>query len=240
MTAFLAELIGTTILVLLGDGVCANVALSKTNGNDSGWIVITFGWAIAVFTGVFISASASGAHLNPAVTLGFATAGTFPWANVPTYLAAQFIGAALGAFLVWLHYRDHFEATADEATKLGVFATGPAIRNPLSNLLAEVIGTFVLVYGIFHIAGANVGTQAASLGALDGLAVALLVFGIGLSLGGNTGYAINPARDLSPRLMHAILPISRKGSSDWGYAWVPVLGPIIGGVLAGLVFMGIG
>jgi len=240
MTAFLAELVGTAILVLLGDGVCANVALNKTKGNDSGWIVITFGWAIAVFTGVFISASASGAHLNPAVTIGFATAGNFPWANVPVYLAAQFLGAAIGAFLVWLHYRDHFEATPDEATKLSVFATGPEIRNPLSNLLAEVIGTFVLVYGIFHIAGANVGTQAASLGALDGLAVALLVFGIGLSLGGNTGYAINPARDLSPRLMHAILPISRKGSSDWGYAWIPVLGPIIGGVLAGLLFMVIG
>jgi len=240
MTAFLAELVGTAVLVLLGDGVCANVSLNKTKGNNSGWIVITFGWAIAVFTGVFISAAASGAHLNPAVTLGFAIAGTFSWASVPTYLAAQFIGAALGAFLVWLHYRDHFEATPDEATKLGEFATGPEIRNPLSNLLAEIIGTFVLVYGIFHIAGAEVGTQSASLGALDGLAVALLVFGIGLSLGGNTGYAINPARDLSPRLMHAILPISRKGSSDWGYAWIPVLGPMLGGILAGLLFIGIG
>ena len=240
MSAFLAELIGTAMLVLLGDGVCANVALDKTKGNDSGWIVITFGWAIAVFVGVFISASVSGAHLNPAVTLGFATAGTFPWAQVPVYFAAQFLGGALGACLVWLHYRDHFEATADEATKLGVFATGPEIRNSVSNFIGEVIGTFVLVYGIFHIAGAKVGTASASLGALDGLAVALLVFGIGLSLGGNTGYAINPARDLSPRIMHAILPISRKGSSDWGYSWVPVLGPLAGGVLAALLFMAVG
>jgi len=242
MTAFLAEFVGTAILILLGDGVVANVALSKTKGNDSGWIVITIGWAIAVFAGVVIAAAASGAHLNPAVTLGFAVAdfGGFGWEKVPMYLAAQFLGAGFGAFLVWLHYRDHFEATADEATKLGVFATGPEIRNTASNLIAEIIGTFVLVYGIFHIAGARVGDQAASLGALDGLTVALLVLGIGLSLGGNTGYAINPARDLSPRIMHAILPISRKGSSDWGYAWIPVVGPLLGGVLAAVLFTALG
>lgn len=235
MSAFLGELIGTAILLLLGGGVCANVALNETKGNNSGWIVISFGWAIAVFTAVFISAEASGGHLNPAVTVGFATAGTFPWEKVPVYLAAQFLGAALGAFLVWLHYRDHFEATPDEGTKLGVFSTGPAIRNTIFNFIAEVLGTFVLVYAVFHIAGAKVGTQSASLGALDALPVALVVLGIGLSLGGNTGYAINPARDLAPRLMHAILPISRKGSSDWGYAWIPVLGPLVGGVLAALI-----
>jgi len=240
MSAFLGELIGTAVLLLLGGGVCANVALDKTNGNNSGWIVIAFGWAIAVFTGVFISAEASGGHLNPAVTIGFALAETFPWEKVPMYLAAQFLGAAIGAFLVWLHYRDHFEATADEGTKLGVFATGPAIRNAPLNLVAEIIGTFVLVYGVFHISGAKVGTQSASLGALDALPVALVVLGIGLSLGGNTGYAINPARDLSPRLMHAILPISRKGSSDWNYSWVPVVGPIVGGILAALVFGAVG
>jgi len=240
MSAFFAEVVGTAVLLLLGGGVCANVALNKTNGNDSGWIVIAFGWAIAVFTGVFISAEASGGHLNPAVTLGFATAGTFPWEDVPMYVAAQFLGAAIGAFLVWLHYRDHFEATADEATKLGVFATGPQIRNPIFNFIAEVIGTFVLVYAVFHIAGAKVGTQSASLGALDALPVALVVLGIGLSLGGNTGYAINPARDLAPRLMHAVLPISRKGSSDWGYSWVPVMGPLVGGVLAALVLAAVG
>jgi len=240
MSAFLAEVVGTAVLLLLGGGVCANVALNKTNGNDSGWIVITFGWAIAVFTGVFISAEASGGHLNPAVTLGFATAGTFPWEDVPMYLAAQFLGAAIGAFLVWVHYRDHFEATADEATKLGVFATGPQIRNPIFNFISEAIGTFVLVYAVFHIAGAKVGTQSASLGALDALPVALVVLGIGLSLGGNTGYAINPARDLAPRLMHAVLPISRKGSSDWGYSWIPVAGPIAGGVLAALVLTAVG
>lgn len=240
MSAFLGELIGTAVLLLLGGGVCANVALDKTNGNNSGWIVIAFGWAIAVFTGVFISAEASGGHLNPAVTIGFALAETFPWEQVPTYLAAQFLGAALGAFLVWLHYRDHFEATPDEGTKLGVFSTGPAIRNAPLNLIAEIIGTFVLVYAVFHISGAKVGTQSASLGALDALPVALVVLGIGLSLGGNTGYAINPARDLSPRLMHAILPISRKGSSDWNYSWVPVVGPILGGILAALVFGAVG
>ena len=237
MTPFIAELLGTMTLILLGGGVCANVALEKTYGNNAGWIVITLGWAMGVFCGVFVASSGgSAAHLNPAVTIGFAVANTFAWSLVPHYLAAQFAGAALGAFLVWIHYKDHYVETADGPTKLGTFATAPAIRNHLSNLIGEVIGTFILVFGCFNIAGASVGSQSASLGALDGLAVAFLVLAIGLSLGGNTGYAINPARDLAPRIMHAILPIPRKGDSDWGYSWIPVLGPIVGAILAGLLF----
>jgi glycerol uptake facilitator protein len=232
MTPFLAELLGTMVLILLGCGVCANVALDKTNGNNSGWIVITVGWAMAVFAGVFVASSGSAAHINPAVTIGFAIAGTFDWALVPSYIAAQFIGAALGALLVWIHYKDHYAETADGPTKLGTFSTAPAIRNTFSNLIGEAIGTFMLVFGCFYISGATVGAQNASLGALDGLSVAFLVLAIGLSLGGNTGYAINPARDLSPRIMHAILPIPRKGDSDWGYAWIPVIGPILGAALA--------
>jgi len=241
MTPFLGELLGTMVLILLGGGVCANVALDKTNGKDSGWIVITFGWAMAVFAGVFVAAAGnSGAHINPAVTIGFAVANKFAWSLVPKYLLAQFLGAAIGAFLVWLHYKDHYAETVDGPTKLGTFATAPAIRNPMSNLIGEIIGTFVLVFGCFHIAGAEVGAQSASLGSLDGLSVALLVLAIGLSLGGNTGYAINPARDLSPRIMHAILPIPRKGDSDWGYSWIPVVGPFIGGILAALAFLALG
>lgn len=232
MTPFIAELLGTMVLVLLGGGVCANVALNKTNGKDSGWIVVTFGWAMAVFAGVFIASKGSDAHLNPAVTLGFAMEGRMPWAGVGTYILGQLIGAAIGAFLVWVQYKDHYADTLDGPTKLGTFATAPAIRNPISNLIGEAIATFLLVFGCFHIAGAEVGGQPASLGALNGLPVALLVFAIGLSLGGNTGYAINPARDLMPRIMHAILPIPRKGDSDWGYAWVPVVGPILGAAVA--------
>ncbi|MEM1124477.1 MAG: MIP/aquaporin family protein, partial [Bacteroidota bacterium] len=236
---FVAELLGTMILILLGGGVNANVSLDKTNGKDSGWLVITIGWGMAVFSGVFVASSGSAAHLNPAVTIGFAVAQTFDWALVPIYLAGQFLGAALGAFLVWFHYKDHYAETADGPTKLGTFSTAPAIRNTFSNLVGEIIGTFMLVFGCFYIAGATVGTESASLGALDGLPVALLVLAIGLSLGGNTGYAINPARDLSPRIMHAILPIPRKGDSDWGYSWIPVVGPILGGILAALVFLGL-
>jgi len=237
MTPFLGELIGTALLILLGNGVVANVVLNKTKGNDSGWIVITFGWAIAVFVGVFTVAAVSGAHINPAVTLGFAVAGSFPWADVPIYLLGQFLGAGIGAFLVWLHYKDHFAATDDKAGQLGCFSTGPAIANRTNNLISEIIGTFVLVFAVFYIAGAEVGGEPASLGALDALPVAFVVLGIGLSLGGTTGYAINPARDLGPRIMHAILPIPNKGDSDWGYAWIPVVGPVIGGTLAGLLFL---
>ena len=232
MTPFIAEIIGTAFLLLLGDGVVANVVLKGTKGENSGWIVISLGWGMAVFVAVFIVAAYSGAHINPAVTLGLAVAGKFAWAKVPLYLLAQFIGAAIGAFLVWLHYRDHFAATPDGDAKLAVFCTGPAIRNTSSNFISEVIGTFVLVFAVLYIAAPEVG-----LGALDALPVGLLVLVIGLCLGGTTGYAINPARDLSPRLMHFLLPIPNKRDSDWGYAWIPVLGPFVGGALAGGLFL---
>ena len=240
MTPFIAEIIGTMLLILLGDGVVANVVLRGTKGAASGWIVITLGWGMAVFVGVFAVAFYSGAHLNPAVTVGLAAAGKFPWADVPLYVAAQFVGAALGAVLVWLHYRLHFAATEDADAKLAVFCTGPAIRSTGTNFLSEVIGTFVLVFGVLYLAAPNVagmdGAQG-GLGALDALPVGLLVLAIGLSLGGTTGYAINPARDLSPRLMHALLPIPGKRDSDWGYAWIPVAGPLAGGVLAALLYL---
>lgn len=240
MSVFVAELIGTAILILLGNGVVANVALSKTKGNNSGWIVVTFGWGIAVFTAVFIVADVSGAHINPAVTLGLALAGSFDWALVPSYVIAQFIGAAVGTTLVWLMYKPHYDATEDKGDKLATFCTAPAIRHYPTNFLSEVLGTFVLVYGVLHIAGASVGDQTASLGALDALPVGLVVLGVGLCLGGTSGYSINPARDLIPRIMHAILPIKDKGGSDWSYSWVPVLGPFTGGSLAALVFILIG
>lgn len=232
MSPFIAELVGTAFLLLLGDGVVANVVLKDTKGANSGWIVITFGWGMAVFVAVFIVAAFSGAHINPAVTLGLALAGKFSWSLVPTYLVAQFLGAALGAGLVWLHYRDHFAATEDADAKLGTFCTAPAIRNSVSNVISEVIGTFVLVFAVLYLAAPEVG-----LGALDALPVGLVVLVIGLCLGGTTGYAINPARDLSPRAMHALLPIPGKRDSDWSYAWIPVVGPFLGGALAGLAFL---
>ena len=231
MNNFLFELIGTAFLILLGNGVVANVLLNKTNGHKSGWIVITFGWAIAVFVGVYISAASSGEHLNPAVSIGLATAGKFSWALVPVYIAAQFIGAMFGALLVWITYKKHFDETEDAAAKLGTFCSSPAIPNATFNVTTELIATFVLVFGVLYITGADV-----KLGSLDALPVALLILGIGLSLGGPTGYAINPARDLGPRIMHFLLPIKNKGGSGWGYSWVPVVGPIAGGLLAGLVF----
>jgi glycerol uptake facilitator protein len=231
MSPFIGEFIGTGMLIILGQGVVANVVLQKTKGHNSGWIVISFGWAIAVFVGVYCSAAASGAHLNPAVTLGLAALGKFSWKLVPVYLAGQMLGAMAGSLLAWLSYQAHFEQTADAEAKLAVFCTGPAIRNKLNNLLTEIIGTFVLILGVLYIS-----SPASSLGALDALPVALLVLGVGLSLGGPTGYAINPARDLGPRIMHALLPISGKRDSDWGYAWVPVLGPLLGALLAALVF----
>lgn len=231
MTPFLGELIGTALLLLLGDGVVANVVLRGTKGEASGWIVITLGWSMAVFVAVFTVAAASGAHLNPAVTLGLAVAGKFAWADVPLYLLAQLLGAMLGATLVWVHYRLHFAATEDADLKLAVFATGPAIRSPLDNIVSEAIGTFVLVFAVLFLAAPEVG-----LGALDALPVALVVLVVGLALGGTTGYAINPARDLGPRIMHALLPIPRKGGSDWGYSWIPVAGPLLGGAVAGLLY----
>lgn len=232
MNNFLFEFIGTAFLILLGDGVVANVVLNKTKGNNGGWIVITLGWAIAVFVGVYISAAQSGAHLNPAVSIALAAAGKFDWANVPLYIACQFAGAMTGALLVWVAYKKHFDETADADSKLAVFCNSPAIRNTLFNLVTEFIGTFALVFGIFFITGADV-----KLGSLDALPVALLILGIGLSLGGPTGYAINPARDLGPRIIHFILPIKDKRDSDWEYSWIPVVAPIVGGLAAAWAYM---
>jgi glycerol uptake facilitator protein len=233
MSPFLSEFIGTAMLLLLGNGVVANVLLTKTKGNNSGLIVIAFAWAVAVFVGVYI-ATASGGHLNPAVTIADAVK-TGDWSKLPVYIPAQMLGAMFGSFLMWLAYRQHFDATADADLQLAVFCTGPAIRSTANNLITEIIGTFVLVFGAFSISGAKMNDTAFSLGALDALPVALLVLGIGLSLGGPTGYAINPARDLGPRIMHFILPIKNKRNSDWGYSWIPVVGPIIGAVIAALV-----
>jgi glycerol uptake facilitator protein len=240
MSAYIGEVIGTMILILLGDGVVANVVLGKTKGNSSGWIVITTGWAMAVFIAVYITGWVSGAHINPAVTVGLAVAGMFPWAQVPGYIIAQIVGAFLGAVLVWLAYYQHWAATPDPGAKLAVFSTGPAIRNTVWNLITEIIGTFMLVFGVFGIGAANAAASAVSLGALGALVVGFLVWGIGLSLGGPTGYAINPARDLGPRIAHAILPIPGKGDSDWGYSWIPVVGPVIGAVIAALLWGALG
>jgi len=232
MSAFIPEFIGTMILIILGDGVVANVLLNKTKGNNGGLIAITFGWAIAVFVGVFASTTLGGkGHLNPAVTIAMAYLGDFAWADVGVYIGAQFAGAIAGAIIVWLSYRQHFEQTPDGDTKLGVFCTAPSIRSSLNNLITEMVGTFVLVLGALLMSKPN-----ATLGALDALPVALLILGIGLSLGGPTGYAINPARDLGPRIAHFILPISKKRDSDWGYSLIPVLGPIAGGLLAAVVY----
>ena len=238
MTPFIAEVIGTMLLILLGNGVVANVVLKGTKGNNSGWIVITTAWALSVFVGVTVAGPISGAHLNPAVTLGLAIAGKFSWDLVPSYIAAQMIGAMLGAFLVWLFNKDHFAITEDEGAKLACFSTTPAIRKPISNLISEAIGTFVLVFVIFHFADPSVTLNndpnaKIGLGTIGALPVTLVVWAIGLSLGGTTGYAINPARDLGPRIMHAILPV--KGSSDWGYAWIPVAGPILGAAIAAIL-----
>lgn len=227
MDAFVGEVMGTAVLILLGDGVVANVVLKQTKGHGAGWIVITFGWAMAVFVGVLVSAAASGAHLNPAVSVGLAVAGKFESSLVPVYIAAQMLGACLGASLVWLQHKDHFDVTEDGDAKLAVFCTGPAIRSTNLNLVSEIIGTFILVY-----AALNISSPKGGLGSLDALPIALTVLAIGLSLGGTTGYAINPARDLGPRIMHAVLPIPGKRDSDWSYAWVPVVGPIVGAILA--------
>jgi glycerol uptake facilitator protein len=231
MSAYLAELLGTLFLILLGTGVVANVLLTQTKGHNSGLIVIAFGWAVAVFVGVYIAAPFSGAHLNPAVTLALATLNKFSWADVPLYMAAQITGAMLGAGIAWLAYRQHYDATTDAGLQLATFCTAPAIPSVLHNLLTEVIGTFVLVLGVLFIAMPDI-----RLNSLNALPVALLVLGIGLSLGGPTGYAINPARDLGPRLMHALLPIKGKGPSGWGYSWIPVVGPLAGALLAAMAY----
>ncbi|WP_136667154.1 MIP/aquaporin family protein [Flavobacterium sp. H122] len=231
MSPYLAEFVGTMILILLGNGVVANVVLNKTKGNNSGWIVITFGWSIAVFAGVYIAAGSSGAHLNPVITLVLAFLGRLPWDLVPGYIATQFLGAMAGAFLVFLGYKKHYDETEDAGLIKATFCNEPAIRSTFHNLITEIIGTFALVVGVLFMTKSDV-----SLGTLDALPVALLVFGIGLSLGGPTGYAINPARDLGPRIMHAVLPIKNKGGNDWGYSWIPVVGPLIGGGLGVLLF----
>ena len=239
MNGYLFEFIGTAVLVLLGNGVVANLVLKDTKGGNLGWVGISLAWGIAVFCGVFISADVSGAHINPAVTFALALAGKFDWGLVPGYFIAQILGAMMGNLLVWLTYKKHYEATTDQPAILATFSTAPAIRKPFWNFVTEAIGTFMLVFGVFFIAGGSMGDETISLGSLDALPVALLVMGIGFSLGGPTGYAINPARDLGPRIMHTILPIKNKGSSDWKYAWVPVLGPLFGGLVAALVFLGI-
>ena len=237
MNIYIFEFIGTAMLILIGNGIVANIVLKGTKGSDSGWVGISLAWGIAVFIGVFISADVSGAHLNPAVTIGLATAGKFDWTMVPGYIIAQILGAMMGNFLVWLAYKKQYDATEDSASILATFSTSPAIRNPFWNLVTETIGTFALVFGVFYIAGGSMREEAISLGSLDALPVALLVMGIGFGIGGPTGYAINPARDFGPRLLHAILPLKNKGASDWSYAWVPIVGPVLGAFLAAGVFI---
>ena len=250
MHPYLGELIGTAILVLLGNGVVANVLLNKTKGHGAGWIVVTFGWGMGVFVGVFCVMDISGAHLNPAVTLGLATAGKLPWSDLLGYMGAQMAGGILGATLVYACYRDHYQATSDADAKLGTFCTAPNLRNLPRNLFCEMIGTFVLVYAVLMAVepslelGTGVSSAASGmklgLGAVGALPVGLLVLAIGLSLGGTTGYAINPARDLGPRIAHQFLPIPGKRDGDWGYAWVPVVGPLLGGLLAAGVHAALG
>jgi len=252
MSPFIAEIIGTAILILFGGGVVANVVLNKTKGHNSGWIVITWGWGMGVFIAVFTMGQFSGAHINPAVTLGLAAAGLFDWPLVVPYMLAQTLGGFIGAVLVWLAYKDHFAATEDGPTKLAIFSTAPEIRNYSSNFMTEVIGTFILVYGVLYLPEAGfINTDGElltsitvngqevgfGLGALAALPVGLLVLGIGLALGGPTGYAINPARDLGPRIAHAVLPFPHKGSSDWAYSWVPIAAPLIGALVAAGLFL---
>jgi glycerol uptake facilitator protein len=239
MSEFIAELIGTMFLILLGTGVVANTILKGTKGNSGGWMVITTGWALAVFVGVVVAGPYSGAHLNPAVTLGLAIAGKFAWNKVLLYIGAQILGAILGAFLMWVVYRDHFNSTSDPDTQLAVFSTGPAIKNAVFNLLSEIVGTFVLIFVLFYFTNAELGDQKTQigLGSLGALPVAFVVWAIGLSLGGTTGYAINPARDLGPRIAHALLPIRDKGHSNWKYSWIPIAGPFIGSILAALLYL---
>jgi glycerol uptake facilitator protein len=254
MSPFLGEFIGTAILILLGNGVVANVVLNKTKGHNSGWIVITLGWAMGVFTAVYVVGQFSGAHINPAVTFSLAVAGLFDWSMVPFYVIAQVAGAAFGSFLVWLSYKDHFKETTDPIGILGCHSTIPAIRNYPSNFVTETIGTVMLMIGVFYLASPGfmdadgaflqtimVGGQEIGfgLGSLSALPVGLLVLGIGLSLGGPTGYAINPARDLGPRIMHNVLPIPSKGSSDWAYSWIPIIAPILGGTIAAIIYLNI-
>lgn len=248
MNPYVAEAVGTMILVLLGDGVVANVLLARSKGQNSGWIVITVGWGVAVTIAVYAVGRISGAHLNPAVTIALATIGSFPWVNVGGYVAAQMTGAFLGAVLVWLAYLPHWRLTEDSGMKLAVFCTGPAVRHTVANLVTETIGTGMLLFGVLAIgANAEGWVQAGEVDlsqvfsrALQPLLVGILVLGIGLSLGGPTGYAINPARDLGPRIAHAILPIPGKGPSDWSYSWIPIVAPIAGGIAGAALYTVIG
>ncbi len=233
ISVFLGELVGTLLLILLGNGVVANVILHKTKGNGSGWIVISTGWALAVAIPVFIFGSVTGAHFNPAVTISLAVIGSFPWENVPMYIVAQLIGAFIGSLLVLICYYNHFEKTEDKEVKLAVFCTGPEIRNTKINLITEIIGTFVLVFAILGIG------QSPLAEGIQPIVVGMIVGAIGLCLGGPTGYAINPARDLGPRLMHYLMPVPNKGDSDWGYAWIPIVGPIVGAIAGALVYISI-
>ncbi|WP_114751515.1 MIP/aquaporin family protein [Pleomorphovibrio marinus] len=243
MNIFVAEFVGTSLLLAMGSGVVANVVLNGTKGNNSGWIVITTAWALGVFIGVVVAGPYSGAHLNPAVSVGLAIAGDFEWAMVPKYVSAQILGAMFGSGMAWLVYKDHFAITQDPGLKFAPFATTPAIRNLPSNLISEAVGTSVLIIVILYSTPAVIedgtGTPI-GLGSLGALPVAFLVWVIGLSLGGTTGYAINPARDLGPRIMHQILPIKGKGSSDWAYSWVPILGPLLGAAFAAGIYLLLG
>lgn len=243
MNPYIAEFIGTGVLILLGSGVVANVVLPQTKGNGGGLIAITTAWALAVFCGVVIAGPSSGAHLNPAVTVGLGLAGKFDWALAPGYILAQIGGAMLGSFLAWLMYRDHFDLEPDPGLKRAPFCTDPAIRNFNTSVTSEILGTFVLIFVILYISGAKMEDPAGTpigLGSVGAVPVAFLVWVIGLALGGTTGYAINPARDLGPRIMHQVLPIKGKGSSDWGYSWVPIVGPIIGCALAAGLYLVVG
>ncbi|MCF8378698.1 MAG: aquaporin family protein [Bacteroidales bacterium] len=242
MNEYIAEILGTMILVLLGNGVVANVVLKDTKGHNGGWIVISLGWGLAVFIAVTVAGPVSGAHLNPAVTIGLALAGLFPWANVAAFIIAQMLGASIGALIVWLFYYHHFNRTENPSLQLACFSTEPAILRKGNNLFSEIIGTFVLIFVILYISEPTMeipGVEATQigLGTLGALPVGLLVTAIGLSLGGTTGYAINPARDLAPRIMHAILPIKNKGTSNWHYAWVPVAGPVLGAAIAAGLYL---
>lgn len=243
MDQFIAEFVGTSLLLAVGSGVVANVVLNQTKGNGSGWMVITTAWALGVFIGVVVAGPYSGAHLNPAVSIGLAIAGDFAWALVPKYILAQILGAMFGSGIAWLMYKDHFDITDDPGLKFAPFGTAPAIRNLPSNLFSEIIGTSVLIIVILYSTEPTIqdgNDTPIGLGSLGALPVAFLVWVIGLALGGTTGYAINPARDFGPRLMHQILPIKGKGSSDWAYSWVPVLGPILGAAIAAGIYLLLG
>ncbi len=242
MNPIVAEYLGTCILILMGTGVCANSSLKDTFAKGADWVLISFGWGLGVFIGVIVAGPSSGAHLNPAVTIGLAVAGKFAWADAPLYILAQFLGAMSGALLTWLLFADHYNRTEDAGTIKGTFCTSPAIKNTPRNILSEVVGTFILIFVVLFIAGpefksVGIGEAKMGLGSVGALPVALLVVSIGMSLGGLTGYAINPVRDLGPRIIHSLVPIKSKGTSDWGYAWIPVAGPVLGAVIAATIYL---